>query len=456
MNNSKHGNQPANDEPEDSEIPSGYTYLGQFIAHEITFDNTQELPMVQPDPQNLRSPSIDLDSLYGAGPGDDESKKLYEDADPARLKVGETTETGSFKRTFDNYDLPRDKKTGEGLIGDPRNDENLPVAQTHVALINFHNNVVRDLRSQGYNADDLFDCARRQVVRHFQWVIIHDYLPTILDVEVLDCVLKHGPNWFRANSKDDLFMPLEFSAAAFRIGHSMVRDGYQWNVYHSTDLGAEHPPSLSQLFDQTAFSGIIGKDGANPSLQSEWIIDWRRFFNFPEELGYQTATTGLNKARRIDTNFSFPLHKMERFPHHDLPEEKRSITVRNLLRGFALGLPTGEEMAEWIGETPLCHEDVANGPHSELLSTPIFKGKTPLWYYVLKEAELRGGSRLGPVGSRIIAETLVGLIRHSCYSILAHPEWRPKYGRLDPETGSVRFEMTDLLHTAGVVNPIGG
>ncbi|MDQ3745785.1 MAG: heme peroxidase family protein [Acidobacteriota bacterium] len=447
--------------PGDSTIPSGYTYLGQFIAHEITFDNTQGLPAQEPKPEDMRSPSIDLDSLYGAGPGDEQSRQWYDDKNPARLKVGPTQPIDGFDGKFDN-DLPRDPQTGQALIGDPRNDENLAVAQTHVAFIKFHNRVV-DALAPTCPPDKLFERAREEVVRHFQWLILNDYLPTIVDEGVLKSVRDDGPRWFKVEKKEDLFMPLEFSAAAFRLGHSMVRKEYQWNIYHSKQL---KPPSmpfgvpLNQLFDQTAFSG-----GIKSALPSDWVIDWRRFFDFPEELGHKPAPTGINMAGKIDTNFDFHLDQIPGFPAQDLPPERRSITVRNLLRGFALRLPTGEQVAEALGETPLAPEEVASGPHGELLSTPIFKGRTPLWYYILKEAELKGfgpdgkpGNRLGHVGSRIVAETLVGLIQNSSLSILKGPAWYPSYGRGELGTESARFGMADLLHFAfgGAVNPIGG
>jgi hypothetical protein len=441
-------------EPEDSNIPAGYTYLGQFIAHEITFHDTKELPVEELQPQNLRSPSIDLDSLYGPELDGEERRRLYEDDFPPRLKIGRTRHRNHI------LPLPNDlfrTEEGKAVIADPRNDENLAIAQMHVAFIKFHNAVVEKLKETHSDVGALFECARAQVIRHFQWIVLHDYLPRLVDKNVLECVLKHGLRWFRIARTEDLFMPLEFSAAAFRMGHSMVRGFYQWNIYHADNedrsLGSA---KLCDLFDQTEFSGHINK--AAPALQSDWVIDWRRFFEFPEDLGYNKDRPTVNMARRLDPYFNLHLNKIAGFPHHDLPEEKQSITVRNLLRGFAFGLPTGEELAQFIGETPLSDEEVASGPYQELLLSPLFKGKTPLWYYILKEAELNGGSRLGPVGSRIVAETLVGVIKNSRYSILnEHNQfiWYPSYGRGEAGTESATFEMVDLLSFADVVNSLG-
>jgi hypothetical protein len=434
----------------ESLIPSGYTYLGQFIAHEITFDRTQDIPEEEPVPPSYRSPQIDLDSLYGTEPLDDKSRQLYRDDDPARLKIGKTSAT-NLRPQFEN-DLPRDP-TGKALIGDERNDENLAVAQIHVAFIKFHNRVVERLEAV-CPREQLLERAREQVVRHFQWLILNDYLKTILDQDVLLDVLNHGPKWFKVSSPKDLFMPLEFSAAAFRFGHSMVRPSYEWNVYHAKTIGASSGASLSQLFDQTEFSGLIGKGGTKPSLSSEWIIDWSRFFNL-DVFGHGRPPGERNLALRIDTSINMDLVGITRFPHGNLTADRISITARNLLRGFALGLPTGEQVADWIGETPLTQAQIVDG-REECFKSPALKGRTPLWFYVLKEAELNAGSRLGRVGSRIVAETLVGLIKQSRYSILEAPEWWPGYGRGEPGTNSAVFEMIDLLHCAEVINPIGG
>lgn len=435
--------------PPDSNIPSGYTYLGQFIAHEITFDNSTVTPT--PHPENRRSPSIDLDSLYGDGPGG----KLYKKDDPVCLRVGPTDPGDSGKPR--HRDLPR-RETGVALVGDLRNDQNLAVAQTTVALIRFHNKVVETLRKERQDGPDLFERARAEVVRHFQWIVLHDFLPKLVDGRVLDDLHQHGPRWFRVKSKDDLYMPLEFSAAAFRIGHSMVRSEYQWNWFHERGSHSEMGARLEDLFQQTALSGILKGNSGRKRLLNQWVIDWTRFFEFPKfptPPQYAPPPTGVNMAKRIDTVFDLHLDRQVSFDHGSLPPERRSITVRNLLRGFALGLPTGEEVAKCIGAPPLEPQDRR---HKELLSAPIFKGRTPLWYYILKEAELNveGDGRLGPVGSRIVAETLYVLINHSPRSILAPTKWYPKYTRRgEAGTPSARFEMVDLLDFAGVVSLFG-
>ena len=475
------GDAAQDDAANDSDIPAGYTYLGQYIAHEVTFDSTGDLLAADMQFNNLRTPEIDLDSLYGSadGPKDEKSAKLYE-PDGVRLRTDQTADNGLLTTKRFPNDLPRFTRDNpeadppesrrQAIVGDRRNDENLAVAQTHVAFINFHNKVVATLEGAGTPQAELFQRAREQVIRHFQWVILHDFLPHLVRADVLDCVLKHGRRWFKAGDDGDLFMPLEFSAAAFRIGHSMVRARYDWNPYRRTApsllLGRVR---LKDLFHQTGSvkSDKIGFTANN--LNSDWIIDWRHFYDFGPLAPGVVPVQSHNKSAKLDTNFDLHLDTIEGFADDKIDKMQKALTVRNLLRGFYLGLPTGEEVADWIGETPLTRKQVSSGRHENLLDHPLFWGKTPLWYYILKEAELLGfsspdgrpdangpGNRLGPVGSRIVAETLVGLIEHSGYSILKDEGWRPRpdFGRIDAATGETHFGMIDLLKFAGVVDPV--
>jgi hypothetical protein len=147
---------------------------------------------------------------------------------------------------------------------------------------------------------------------------------------------------------------------------------------------------------------------------------------------------------------------MPYFKHYGLQGDKQLITVRNLLRGFALRLPSGEQVARRLKERVLTPDELLSGPYDNVkavLSNPAFKDNTPLWYYIIKEAELNDGEQLGPVGSRIVAETLVGLINRSRYSIFRSSEL-PKVAQVLPEPSEAKFQMIDLLHLANVVNPV--
>ena len=445
---------------EESNLPAGYTYLGQFIAHELSFDKTEMPVFGGLRPGNYRSPQIDLDSLYGRGPIED--PHLYEDA--ARLKVGETHGTGFVKRTFLN-DLPRagfgSEDPKRALIADPRNDDNLALAQMHVAFAKFHNKVVDELDQVNHfyllcskhkercPTEELFTCARRAVVQHFHAIILWDYLPRILNESGLERVRSGKLEFFDIDGKEGVFMPLEFSVAAFRFGHSMIRSKYHWNEIHSGDKAID----LLTLFKFTQFSGDLGQ---SPRLKSEWLIDWRRFFDFTE-LGFKDDKREKNFARKIDTSFNLHLNEISGYPHGNFPKEQQAITVRNLLRGYSLGLPSGEQVAECI-KAPwrLTRQEIVCGPHEDVLQDKAFEGNTPLWYYILREAEINNRtaktSQLGPVGSCIVAETLLGLIKKSADSVLNDPEWHPKFGRLLPPKS---YRMVDLLNFVDALDPVG-
>ncbi|HKU75579.1 MAG TPA: peroxidase family protein [Pyrinomonadaceae bacterium] len=409
----------------------------------------------------MRSPKIDLDSLYGRGPNSAESAELYDPRNPAQLKIGTTQLVSKLRVPFEN-DLPRDVKSSRALIGDERNDENLGAAQIHVAFIKFHNYVVGLLQKNKCPKEDLLKFARIHVVRHFQWIILDDLLKRLLDADVLATVIKKRAWYFTKRTKHEVFMPLEFSAATYRFGHSMIRHNYEWNSYHSSDVAGGVPAELHQLLEQTAFSGRIGKTPKLWALESDWVIDWRRFFDFsssnhdfPED--YILPKSSINRAAKIDRVFNLHLEAIPYFQHNGLQGDKRLITVRNLLRGFALRLPSGELVAKRLNEPVLTREELLSGAYEnvkQVLSRPEFKDNTPLWYYIIKEAELKHGERLGPVGSRIVAETIVGLINRSHYSIFRNSRL-PKFARVLPEPSDANFQMVDLLHLADVVNPIG-
>lgn len=423
----------------DSDIPAGYTYLGQFIAHEVTFDKTEEPLDSDGAEPGFRSPQIDLDSLYGQGPKD---WRFYQDG--ARLKVGETIAGPDVRKTFFN-DLPREgygsERMGKALIPDSRNDENLALAQTHLAFIRFHNKVVDAVHLRGVPPDQLFETAKKEVVQHFQWIILKDFLPKLLHKQAAGVLETGEPKFFKPDPKFGVCMPLEFSVAAFRFGHSMVRDRYEWNFIQNSGNG--RTATINNLFGFTGFSGNLQN---KPRLESDWIIDWRRFYDLTK-VGYPDDQRLSNKARKIDTSFSLRIEQIKGYPHVTKDPAHQSIVARNLLRGHACHLHSAEYIAERLGiqqQDRLTQAQIG-------IESPHLTGNTPLWYYILKEAEFNDG-KLGPVASCIIAETLVGLIAQSEHSILRDKTWRPKYGRR-AEAGT--FEMADLLRFAEVVDPIG-
>ncbi len=422
-------------------VPAGFTYLGQFIDHDITFDPTA-LQEVIVDPQaleNFRTPMLDLDCLYGAGPA--AAPFLYERGDNERLLVGRTSSTPgqgdpSIPTERPN-DLPR-APHGFALIGDPRNDENLVVAQTHLALLKFHNKIVDGLRGGTIPRvsplrKSTFDEARDLVISHYQWIVIHDFLKRVLDEDVWKTVFTKGEHRGLPCFERGPFIPVEFSAAAYRFGHTMVREVYAFNRVFRP--GGVAPATLELLF---LFSGLSGPGNTVP-IPSDWIIDWRNFF----EVGKAKP----NASRSLDPLLAPKLHQLPGMP------DPASLAARNLLRGRSLGLPSAQSIARFLDIEPLTPDEIAQGPDGAIAARHNLHVETPLWYYILKEAQIDGkGKRVGTLGSIIVAETFFALLRADSSSFLRRKQgWTPTL----PSAKADTFTMADLLRFVDDINPIG-
>lgn len=458
-----------NPRPDNQDVPAGYTYLGQFVDHDMTLDTTA-LSEVQADPAamfNFRTPRLELDSVYGTGPGG--MPHLY--ARGPKFLLGTTTglpansAPGAPLPAVPGFDLPR-LSQGLAVLGDPRNDENLLVAQLHLAFLRFHNAVVDALAAKGVAPDRLFDEARREVRWHYQWIVLRDMLPRMIDLAELHHVEQHGRDWFNFGHDQDPFMPVEFSGAAYRLGHSMVRERYTHNRVFDA------PATFDQFFLFTGKSGIIGQ--GLPTFPSNWIIDWRRFFHgvTPTRNALGGAPVPplpagkLNFARPFDPYLVAALHAL---PGAPAAANEASLAFLNLKRGVRLQLPSGQAVSRTMGITPLTPAQLTNPATSTpaeiaALTTHGFDRETPLWYYILKEAQLLGGvldganppargSTLGPMGSRILAEVFLGLLdRDPDSQRLQDPTWSPTFGTVDmmdplDTTRTVkRFTIADMLN----------
>jgi hypothetical protein len=450
-----------------SQIPAGFTYLGQFIDHDLTFDKTDVMLGANVTPAQLlqaRSPSLDLDSLYGAGPSDPGSAKFYE-ADGLHLKVGKTT--GPAKNGFD---LPRGAgntvaKKRKAIVPDPRNDENLAVAQTHLAMIRFHNRVV-DTQLGGVPAAQKFAKAREIVTKHYQWMIRTDYLTRIAKAAVVNDVFNNGRKAFEVGvaPTDVPTMPIEFSIAGFRLGHSMVRAAYNWNKIFDNGGG-----TLDLLFTFSATGGDLGSD---TRLASIWIADFRRLYDFSEanKPGLTVPASKFNRAMRIDTRIVDPLQHLPPqtvgLPNSTgFNDVRRNLAFRNLTRAKMVKLATGQQMATFLKSkgvnlTKLTKAQIRDGAGGAELDSltqaqrqAVLKN-TPLWFYVLREAELANG-KLSGVGARIVAETFHRAIEGSQHSIVRDTAFTPTLG-----PNSSTFRMVDLLLFAfegkkALLNPNG-
>jgi len=442
----------AGPEEDNQNLPAAYTYLGQFVDHDITFDPTSLQQQVN-DPDALtdfRTPRYDLDSLYGRGP--DDSPYLYEWTDPRfrgiKLLAGRNPDADVDGTPLTRQDLPRNEQ-GRALIGDPRNDENIIISQLHLAFIKLHDRVVDQIArlklpdgQPRFTGRRLFEEARRWVRWHYQWMVVHDFLERVCGVAVVDSILKNegaptGPTveLLFYQPKEQPFMPIEFSAAAFRFGHSMIRASYDLN---------DNVLEIPTFVDDPVAAGPFGHLGGFRRLPGGWTIKWRSFVS----IGGSTPQL----SRKLNTRLTKPLQLLP----PGLGTPRRELAVLNLLRGKARSLPTGQSVARKMGITPLTTQQLGLGAFVPQTLTAAqaaaLSEDTPLWYYILKEAEIapQRGARLGPVGGRIVAEVLIGLLDGDPTSYLrVEPTWKPPglVGQA-PIGQPGDITLADLLHFA--------
>jgi hypothetical protein len=421
---------------EESGIPAAYTYFGQFIDHDITktvFDETLQ-PPAGPDPieaaalapvpaadivkhiHNARTAQLDLDSLFGG-------LALETVLADGTMDLGDvqTAPFGTIVTADKKHDLPRkpmivnpqtveqEEADRQAKIGDPRNDENLLVAQLHVGFIRAFNALVR----RGLAPD----VAQTELRRRYQWAVLHDFLPRIGDPTTVNDVLTKGPTAWKSY-KTSVFMPIEFAAAAYRFGHSMIRGAY----FHNSTF---NPAGFNFFFTFTALSGDL-QPGNGPNfdfsqLPDNWVIEWHRFF------GTQANPASINPARRIDANLTPELGLLRDFQGTPIASIMAHLAARNLLRGYLLGLPTGQAVAKRLG-LPVLDPQVLRSATPSGMSQTVedagFLTRTPLWFYILAEAgdpAGANGQHLGPVGTRIVAETLYTLAERATDSVIGTP-----------------------------------
>jgi hypothetical protein len=423
-----------------SSVPAGFTYFGQFVDHDITFDVSSSLD-VDTDANtinNMRSPALDLDSVYGSGPGLDPYLYAFPSSGPStavKFQMGTNTNTGPGGPSSNgtsggmvaqsSFDVPRIPGTNTAVIGDPRNDENLLVVQFHHAMLRLHNAVVDLLLAASFTGD-IFAEAKRIVTHHYQWAVVHDFLERLCGATPVTNAMAS----VNAPVGSGFRMPVEFAVAAYRFGHSMIRDTYWVNFNFPT-------ATLGQVFEFNR----------NPRLPvfSNWVVDFNAFF----DTGVPVPVH--NKARRIDSFMATGLESLPGFAGM-----MAILATRNLRRGLALGLPSGQGMANSFGITPMTAAQITSGlPAAEVnvlnSNGGLLRKKTPLWYYVLREAAvLGGGNQLGPVGARIVARTFVRILKRDPSSYLNVP------GGFTPMLPSVTagdFTVADLVTFAGVTQP---
>ncbi|MEL7728097.1 heme peroxidase family protein [Citromicrobium bathyomarinum] len=439
--------------------PAILTYFGQFIDHDITL-NTDTDPASLPDfsvapddgklvlndrahvkanIRNGRNPTLSLDSVYG-----DQSDREELLRDGARMRIGETDQgtpedLPRFKAVAPDRIDDVDIFASTAFVADGRNDENLIVAQLHLAFLRFHNAVMDhlDAAEPHLDPDQKFARARDLTTLHYQWLVANVYLPGICDRQALETVWQSGAARYRAFVGSGAGqIPFEFSVAAFRFGHSMIRPEYVFNANFGPD-GRLGPATLREMF---AFTG--GENSAfaeNAKLPKVWVIDWSNFL---------VADDDARTARPTDTSLADGLDRLD-----VMIDALRVLPVRNLRRSYVLNIPTAQSVQAEVDAVPLSDKEL-RGFGNDLLADLGYLEDTPLWLYILLEAELRaGGKTLGPMGSTLVAEVLIGLLLQDKNSILHRgtgkaASWVPSDAGLG---GSPIDSFEKFLRFAGVM-----
>jgi hypothetical protein len=430
--------------PDNLNMTAGVTFFGQFLDHDITLDPRSPL-LERSNPKkttNFRTAAFDLDSVYGDGPTG--SPELY-DVTSGDIKFRVEPIPGSeqvSRKGAIRFDLPRDPNNN-AILGDSRNDEHVILAQFHLAMLRFHNAVIDHLRKDPTLADQsperIFKMAQRQVRWHYQWIILHEFLPLTIGQERVDEILNKGLRFYEVDRRKDPSIPIEFSVAAYRFGHSQIRPSYRLNFGPSVTPAA---PFFAFLFDDTQDPNDPDPiDLRGGKRAPRRFVDWQTFFNFGDG--------NFRPNKKIDGKLSSVVMLLpgSRGPAPGLPADGvQSLASRNLMRHVNFGIPSGQAIARRMGVPALSPAQL------EALTPFGMEKSTPLWFYILKEAELmEKGERLGPVGGRIVGEVFIGLLKADETSYLAaQPNWTPVL----PSATPGEFRITDMLNFAGVVPPL--
>ncbi|WP_434612006.1 peroxidase family protein [Tabrizicola sp. M-4] len=468
-------------------LPAAYTYFGQFVNHDISApvggvaaaDAPAPVGVIGPaEPQGLgqtwradrqtilarvvneQGRPLMLGSLYGDWPDTDDpgiaalfarDGKRFRLARVAAVKDVEFTDIdvdpATVLRATGAPDLPR--RGREAVIADRRNDGNLILSQMHLAFLRVHNRAVAALEPAIRDDAACFRAARRLVTLHYHWLILNDFLPRILSRTVLTRPLAEWASRLAAARE----VPMEFTTAAFRFGHSMVGRAYDFNANFGAGGKIAGEAKLIELFRFTSAQNMGHPEGPARQVPEHWVIDWERV-----TAGGMARPGGAHAgAERIDLNFA---PDMLNVAGDAAVPEQGSILFRNLMRGFHRRIPFGQRLADAYGVERLTLQQMRaalprrRSPGGAFASPLVaadalgFMEEMPAWLYFLCEAKaLERGARVGPTASRIIADTIVGLMRGEEESLLrvARGGWHPRDSLLRDREGRALETLRGFL-----------
>ena len=362
-------------------LPSGFTFFAQFIVHDITHNSPNSL-LKRTYLKNKSSPFLDLDSVYGSI-----SNKNF------------MFEQGKFIYNCDLHDLPRNS-LGTPIIPDKRNDENYILAQFHLLWLMFHNKLFDYLKNNNKNLtnDELFTITRKEVTYHYQWIIMNDFLPRLIDNRLLDNIYNEGNKIYNID-KENLYIPLEFTVATMRYGHFTIKEQYQ--------ICDELYLNTPELLEYTK--------GKLPNK----LINWTKFFKVVPDLPEPNPSKIINAQIQKDVNYMIATNYPEGLG------TKKSLYLLDLKRSVQVGLTSGQKIAKHIGLEPLTLEQLKKYDYNNILGKHNLLQDTPLLIYILKESEIiTNGTQLTGVGGRIVGEVIIGLIKKDENSYINN-NWKP-------------------------------
>ncbi|GAB5555754.1 MAG: heme peroxidase family protein [Saprospiraceae bacterium] len=402
-------------------VPLGMIFLGQFIDHDITFDTQSRFNRVNApeEIENFRTPNLDLDSIFGEGPEDEGF--LYE-SNSLKLVTGATNRNIAQAQNLEREDLARNGQ-GKALIGDPRNDENRIISQLQLLFIRFYNKVYDQVAAAhpSYPAEEVYEEARLITTWHYQWIVLNEFLPLLVGKNLMSNIMAEGRQWYQPIDRP--YMPVEFSVAAYRFGHSMIPQKLRLQAG-----GQEH-----DLFSTDIGGGFSKIENLNQ------VVHWDQFFDVNGT--HQLAT-------KLDTKLSSELLELPFLPAQ-VPAAEKSLATRNLRRANSFLLPSGQTVAKCMQIDPPVVDRVVDAAQDLIRNQNIdLSSGIPLWFYILAEGGEIGrdgdpGEGLGPLGGRIVGEVLYGLLELDESSFLgANRNWVPTLSA----TGN--FTMKDLIDFA--------